>query len=149
MLQTAMLWHPMEQSLIFWPVIALAILTFIVLIQVPIRRFASVRKGEVTREDFKLGESSRVPEFVALANRNYMNLLELPVLFYVLCLSLFVTGMVTPLLYWLAWTYVGLRVLHSANHIIINHVMLRLLAFALSNFVLLAMWVVFAILLAG
>ena len=33
--------------------------------------------------DFRLGESANVPENIKLVNRNYMNLLELPVLFYV------------------------------------------------------------------
>jgi hypothetical protein len=42
-------------------------------------------------EDFKFGESARVPGNVSVPNRNLMNLLELPVLFYVACLTLYVT----------------------------------------------------------
>ena len=35
--------------------------------------------------DFRYGESARVPGEVSIPNRNYMNLLELPVLFYAIC----------------------------------------------------------------
>jgi hypothetical protein len=42
-----------------------------------------------------------------------------------------------------AWIYVGLRLLHSGIHLASNRVRQRLLAFALSNFVLLAMWIKF------
>ncbi|MGB3625083.1 MAG: MAPEG family protein [Henriciella sp.] len=139
----------MSQLAIFWPVIALAALTLVVLLQIVIRRFMLARKGEVTQDDFRLGESSRVPEFAAVANRNYVNLLEMPVLFYVVCVSLFVAGMVTPLLYGLAWAYVALRAVHTAIHITVNHVVARLAAFALSNLVLVVMWVLFGLQLAG
>ena len=40
----------------------------------------------------------------------------------------------------LAWVYVGLRVVHSAIHLTYNNVMHRLIAFALSNAVLIALW---------
>lgn len=43
----------MDQSLIFNPVGALVALTFLVLVQVPIRRFAAGFRGQVTRDDFK------------------------------------------------------------------------------------------------
>jgi len=41
----------------------------------------------------------------------------------------------------LAWAYVALRVVHSLIHITYNHVLHRFLAFASSNFVLLALWI--------
>ncbi len=133
----------MASEFIFWPMGALALLTFVVLLQIPIRRFRAAFAGKVRPDDFKLGESANVPPYTALANRNYMNLLELPVLFYVICLMLFVTGRVDALSYQLAWAYVGLRVLHSLIHLTFNHVFVRLAVFATSNFVLIAMWVLF------
>ncbi|MBS0413400.1 MAG: MAPEG family protein, partial [Proteobacteria bacterium] len=41
-----------------------------------------------------------------------------------------------------AWPYVGLRVMHSVIHITYNRVLHRLTAFALSNVVLMALWIV-------
>jgi len=133
----------MNQIAIFQPVGALALLTFIVLLQVPIRRFAAKAKKQVTASDFALGESPRVPEWVAVVNRNYMNLLESPILFYVICLMYFVTNRVSENTLALAWGYVGLRAAHSVIHIAYNNVMHRMLAFAASVIVLQVLWVLF------
>ena len=43
----------------------------------------------------------------------------------------------------MAWTYVGLRAVHSVIHVTYNNVMHRLSAFALSNIVLGLFWVLF------
>ena len=133
----------MAQDTIFAPMGVLALVTFLVLSLIPARRFRAVFAKQVTSEDFKLGESSTVPAHVTLANRAYMNLLELPVLFYVVGLMYFVSGRVDGTVMALAWSYVALRALHSAIHVLYNNVIHRLTAFALSNFVLIALWVVF------
>jgi len=133
----------MTQETIFLPMLALAALTFIVLLFIPLRRFRAVAAGHVTAEDFALGESANVPPRVSLANRNYMNLLELPALFYAVCVALYVTHTVDPLTVELAWGFVALRAIHSVVHLSVNHVITRLSIFALSNFVLMALWVVF------
>jgi hypothetical protein len=133
----------MDQALIFQPMGALVALTFVVLVFIPLRRFRAAFSGKVKRDDFKFGESPSVPGEVSIPNRNYMNLLELPMLFYVLCLALFVSQRVTAMELYLAWTYVGLRALHSFVHMTFNHVLVRLVFFAASNLVLLAMWVMF------
>ena len=135
----------MAQESIFLPFLAMGLLTFIVLGLIPQRRFKAVFAGEVTPDDFALGESAAVPGHVSLPNRNYMNLLEVPTLFYAVCLALFVTGTVESLALGLAWAYVGLRAVHSAIHVTYNRVIHRLALFAVSNFVLMALWVVFAI----
>jgi hypothetical protein len=133
------------QDSIFLPVIALATLTFTVLGLVPLRRFRAAFARQVTTDDFALGESARVPAHVALANRNYMNLLELPVLFYVVCGALFMTGQVDGLTLGIAWAFVAIRAAHSLVHLTYNKVFHRLALFAISNVVLLALWVVFAV----
>jgi len=134
----------MPHDLILAPMGVLALLTFVVLSIVPIRRFRAAFAGKVGAGDFKYGESPRVPGEVSIPNRNYMNLLELPVLFYVICLIYFVTGpAVTAVTLGLAWAYVGLRLLHSLVHLTYNNVMHRLVVFATSNFVLAALWILF------
>jgi len=130
---------------IFAPMAALIALTFVVLTLIPIKRFRAGFAGEITGEDFRFGESARVPGHVSIPNRNYMNLLELPMLFYVLCLSLYVTHTVTGLEYGLAWAYVALRAAHSAVHLTLNHIFIRLTIFATSNVVLAVAWLVFFI----
>ncbi len=122
------------------PLFALAGWTALILALIAVRRIGAGLAGRVRPADFRFGESAVVPPDVCLPNRNYMNLLELPVLFYVAGLIAFVTGQTSPLQSALAWAYVGLRVVHSLIHLSYNNVYHRLAAFALSNFVLLSLW---------
>ena len=133
----------MPQELIFAPMGAMALLTFLVLGFIPARRFRAVFARQVTADDFKLGESAAVPAHVAVANRNFMNLLELPILFYVICLMYFVAGRLDQTALMVAWAYVALRAVHSVIHIAYNNVIHRLTAYAVSNVVLMALWVLF------
>ena len=127
----------MKDAAILYPVFVLAAWTFLVLMRLAVTRFRS----ELTPFDFALGESERVPMKARLANRNYQNLLELPLLFYVVCLLLYVGNGASPTAVSLAWAYVVLRALHSLIHISYNNVMHRFAFFALSNFCLVALWI--------
>jgi hypothetical protein len=133
----------MDQASIFAPMGALAFLTQAVLLLIPIRRFQAGAAGQVQSDDFSLGESANVPGHVSIPNRAMMNLLELPMLFYVACLMFFVSHKVDGMVVDVAWAYVALRVIHSSIHLTYNKVMHRLIPFALSNLVLLAFWVLF------
>lgn len=130
----------LDKASILFPVAALASLTFAVLLLIPVRRFRAGLAGQVAYDDFRYGESARVPPEVAIPNRNMMNLLELPVLFYVACLASYAADRVGATALALAWSYVGLRVLHSAIHLTYNRVRHRLLAFGASNVVLVMLW---------
>ena len=130
----------MERLSILFPMVALATLTFAVLLLIPYRRFRAGMRGEISGADFRYGESERVPPEVRLPNRNLMNLLELPVLFYVVCLMMFVTEQVDGRGLAVAWAYVGLRVGHSVVHVTYNRVSHRLVFFALSNVALIVLW---------
>ena len=133
----------MTRSLIFAPMGVLALLTFLVLAQIPLRRFRAGAAGQIVSDDFKFGESAAVPGHVSIPNRNYMNLLELPMLFYVGSLMFFVAGKVDAVVLGVAWAYVALRIVHSAIHLTYNKVMHRLIPFAVSNLVLMAYWALF------
>lgn len=131
----------MNPTDIFQPMAALAMLTFAVLGLIPYQRFKAAFARRVTAADFRYGESARVPPEVCIPNRNYMNLLEIPLLFYIACITLYVTQRVDAAALGLAWAYVGLRVAHSAVHLSYNKVEHRLVLFALSNAVLIVLWV--------
>lgn len=129
----------MKQTAILWPVLALIAWTFLVLVQVPIRRFHAYFAGRVVATDFSHGESANVPPAVTVPNRVFMNLVEVPPLFYVLCILYMVTGNVTGAAVSMAWLYVGLRLVHSLVYLTYNHVIHRFAVFATSNLVVLAM----------
>jgi hypothetical protein len=127
---------------ILCPVFALVAWTFLVLLLIPFVRIRSVRRREIGPNDFKYGESQSVPPSVSIPNRNYMNLLELPMLFYVACVILYVTAGTSRPAIFVAWAYVALRGVHSLIHLTYNHVLHRLAAFTLSNVALVSLWLI-------
>ena len=62
----------------------------------------------------------------------------MPVLFYALCIYLYVTATADSLYVILAWGFVALRAVHSAIHCTINRVHWRFLAYMLSS---IALWI--------
>jgi hypothetical protein len=131
----------MDQARILYPMMALAALTFAVLLIIPYKRFRAAFAGRVRAHDFKYGESANVPGEVSIPNRNMMNLLEMPVLFYAACITFYVTKTADGTVLVLAWLYFALRVAHSLVHLTYNRVIHRLAAYAASNVVLLVIWV--------
>ncbi len=131
----------MNQESILLPMVALVMVTFAVLLLIPYKRFKAGRSERVTVDDFKFGESNNVPPDVSIPNRNLVNLLEMPVLFYVACLTLYVTKSVDAMLLFLAWLYFALRVAHSLVHLTYNKVFHRLTVYAASNVILAVIWI--------
>jgi len=133
----------MGAEAIFRPMSVLALWTGAVLLLTGVRRLLAVRAHRVSAKAFRLGESAEVPPALAVFNRNLMNLLEMPLLFYVVSLGFYVAHAVEPGVIRLAWLYVALRLVHSAVHLTFNHIGVRFLAFASSNIVLLLLWFLF------
>ena len=137
----------MTQTAIFWPVIVQAALTFVAYVIMSMRRVAAVKAGTAKGRDFKIPND---PETSATAARNVTNQFELPVLFYVVCLAFHQTGAVGPGVVVLAWLFVLSRFAHAFVHMTSNAVMLRRRIFIVGFFVLIAMWIWFAVgLVAG
>ena len=126
---------------IFLPAAALVALTFAVALLLLRARFRAAYRGDVNPGDFRYGESARVPPDARLPSRNLVNLLEMPVLFYVACVVLYVIGAVDGAALALAWGYVASRAAHSLIHLTYNNVFHRLAAFAAGNILLLVIWV--------
>jgi hypothetical protein len=128
---------------ILLPALALVGWTMAVLLLMPYKLFKAVFERQLSLDDLQLGVggSANVPAGISIPNRNFMNLLEIPVLFYVLCITLYVTQQADALAVTLAWAYVGLRVLHSLVHLTYNKVLHRVSVYAASNLVLFVMWV--------
>jgi hypothetical protein len=131
----------MDRVQILYPMAGLAGLTFLVLLLIPRARFRAAFRGEVKAKDFRYGESAAVPGAVSIPNRNFMNLLELPMLFYVVCLGFYVTAKVDTIAVYLAWAYVALRAGHSLVHLTYNNVFHRLAVYAASCAVLATLWI--------
>lgn len=131
------------------PMAVLAIFTLFILALTALTRVRATAQGRTHIKDYRYGESPNVPGDVSLINRNYMSLLELPVLFYVAGLIDVAAGRNDEVLFWLAWAFVGLRLAHSFVHLAYNNVLHRFVVFAAGVTVVLVMWVRIAGVAAG
>jgi hypothetical protein len=122
------------------PMASLALWTLNVLTYMEIHRLLAIRAGRVQLEDFRYGDSVSVPTDIAVGNRNYMNLLESPVLFYVACLAAMQVGRADAWMWRLAWAFVALRIAHSLVHLINRNFIARIVLFSGSLVALALMW---------
>ena len=125
---------------ILWPAVAMAGLTFLVWM-----RLYHLRLGEMARKRIDAQALAGSAEAGRLlvdtrASDNFRNLFEVPVLFYAGVLLAAQAGIDDRALLTLAWSFVGLRVVHSAVQCTLNHVMTRFAAYALATLVLMAFW---------
>lgn len=135
----------MKPVMIFWPAIAMVVLTFLVWL-----RLYQIRIGEMRRRRIdpqSIANSSQKARLLedTRGSDNFRNLFELPVLLYPALILAFLTGQVTPLTLGLAWAFVGLRFVHSAIHCSYNRVMHRFTVYLLGALVLWALWAVLAV----
>ena len=79
-----------------------------------------------------------IPPQVRWKADNYNHLMEQPTLFYATALGLALAGQGDGLNLWLAWAYVGLRVVHSLVQATVNRIVVRFSIFMLASLVLVA-----------
>ena len=84
-------------------------------------------------------QMATLPARVRWKADNYNHLLEQPVLFYATALSLALLGDHSTASVWLAWGYVGLRVVHSLWQVTTNVIMIRFGLFFVSSLLLFAL----------
>ena len=114
------------------------LLTALVWIYMYARRLTYIKTHRIPPQELTTPEKAAklLPEAVALPANNVRNLLELPVLFYALCLYLYVTGWADTVHVISAWLFVALRAVHSVIHCTVNVVTLRFLSYFAAGLVL-------------
>ncbi len=130
---------------IFWPVITLVGLTACIWVLMYVRRISEITKGRIDPQSLATSETASSKLRDVSAADNFSNLLETPVLFYAICIILFVTGEVSQLQLVLAWLYVALRASHSLIHVTYNRVLHRWAVYVASTLCLFVMWGLFAV----
>lgn len=126
---------------LLYPMALLVTLTFIILLMMLYLRINAVRTRQLSPRYFKLNEGGQVSDKLKAVTQNYNNLLELPVLFYAVCVIAILLNKNNDYFVFLSWGYVFLRVIHSVIHVTYNHIMHRLFVFVLSCVALVMMWV--------
>lgn len=125
---------------ILYPAASLALWTLSLYFILGMRRSRAVKGREVSIKYYRAYQGDE-PEQLRVMSRHVINLLEMPMLFYAICIIGYVTGLAGTALLILAWTYVALRLVHSAIHLTINNVLYRFRVFILSWAVLASMWI--------
>jgi hypothetical protein len=117
----------MSNDLILQPMVGMMVLTAVVWFVLYAMRIPAMKKAGVPVQTYTTPDKTLelLPDAVNYPANNFKNLFELPVLFYGLCLFLFVTGSVDKAYVIAAWLFFGFRVLHSVVHCTSNIVMLR------------------------
>jgi hypothetical protein len=128
------------------PVVALVAWTLLMQIWLYAVRFPAMRRAGLSmkgRVGSKTGSLDGVVEDrVQWKAHNYNHLLEQPTLFYAIALSLaLLGGGDVRINVWLAWAYVGFRILHSLIQATVNIVKWRFLAFIAASLCLVGLTV--------
>ena len=136
----------MHYSPILVPVVALVAWTLIVMLWMVVTRGAEFRRLGITATSIPDGArgvdlDGKADPRAQWKSHNYNHLMEQPTIFYAIALTLALMDFGGGINYWLAWAYVGLRILHSLIQCTVNVVRYRLTVFALASLCLLGLTV--------
>ncbi len=127
----------MHYSPLLAPVVALIAWSLVMLTWMAVTRFAAARKLGMNLGKSRGGRGQNLdgvfPDEAQWKAHNYMHLMEQPTLFYAIVFALILMEMDVPINVWLAWGYVGLRIVHSIVQATVNVVKYRFPLFALST----------------
>ena len=134
----------MSYSPLLAPVVALVAWTLVIMAWMAVTRFAAFKQMGISLGTIPPGArgvnlEGRAPDQVQWKSHNYSHLLEQPTLFYAIAIALAMMGMNDPINLYLAWGYVGLRIVHSLIQCTSNIVAYRFPIFALASICLLGL----------
>lgn len=133
----------MNADPIWWPCGAMVGVTAAVWVKLYADRLGEMRARGIDPQAVATAREAAGQLQRTQAAENFQNLFEVPVLFYVLCIAIAVTGTGSPGLVTAAWVYVGLRALHSLIHVTYNRVVHRFLVYVSSTLLLFGLWAAF------
>ncbi|MBO3758980.1 MAPEG family protein [Ciceribacter sp. L1K23] len=119
---------------IFWPILAQVLLVYALYGLLRIRRRSMVREGRM--DDDGIRWSANDPPQSLVVKNCIANQFELPVLFYVCCILLYITEADNLPSVVAAWAFVASRYAHAAVHVTSNRVSVRFPLF-MAGFILL------------
>jgi hypothetical protein len=130
----------MNPQLLVFPMAAMVVLTFTVLVRLFRARVRAIKTAEIDATFFRTYQNGAEPEASAKLARHFTNLFEAPVLFYVVCVAAMAVNEVSAVLLGLAWLYVLARAVHTFVHTGSNRLRQRVNTYFFSWLVLLAIW---------
>ncbi len=130
----------MNFTAIIYPLLAQVALTFVLMFAMAFNRVKAAQARRYKLRDIAVN-SANYPDDVRKSGNSYVNQFELPVLFYLVCVVLMISGPGNNKLYlMLAWAFVATRIVHAFIHVTSNNVIRRFYAFLAGAIILIAMW---------
>ena len=128
----------MTFSPILIPVVALVAWTLLVMLWMLVSRMGEFKRMGVTFDNIPPGSrgvdlDGKAEASAQWKSHNYNHLMEQPTIFYAVAIALALMDFGGGINYWLAWGYVGFRILHSLIQCTVNIVRYRLAVFALAS----------------
>lgn len=125
------------------PVVVLIAWTILMLVWMLATRFPAMKRAGIEMAKLTGATGAHadrgLPAEAQWKAHNYNHLTEQPTLFYAVCLVLALVGWGNGVNAWIAWAYVGLRIVHSVWQAMVNKVQLRFVLFLLSTLALVAL----------
>ena len=124
----------------FWPMVAHAVLVYILYALLGLRRRSAVKAGKIRQSQFRENYAADEPAESLVVRNSLANQFELPVLFYACSIALFVAQADNLPAVILAWIFVASRYAHALVHVTSNNLRYRSPLFAIGYIALAGMW---------
>ena len=119
-------------------------MNFIVMFHMRYMIVKAIKKRDVKYKYFRAYAGS-APEYLLTSRHHYKNFFEIPILFYLLCLVLYMIDDVSAIDLWIAWLFVLFKGIHSYIRITSNYVPYRAYSFNVCVFLLFGGWIILVI----
>jgi hypothetical protein len=137
---------PAPPERLITPMLALVGLTSLVWLVMVVIRNGSILRGITSPAYYVAYSTKHPPDWVERPARTFNNLMQVPVLFYVVSLLMLITRRVDGAQVTLAWIFVSVRALHALIYIGWNYVPYRFGAWISGCITLGVLWFRFALL---
>lgn len=135
----------MTHSPLLGPIVALVAWTLVMLVWMAFTRMPAMKNAgiDVSKSVGGRGQNLEgvIPDKIQWKSHNYTHLHEQPTLFYAIVLVLVAMEQNASINVWLAWGYVGFRIVHSIVQATFNRVKYRFPLFGLSTLCLVGLTV--------
>jgi len=107
-------------------------------------RIKAVKKDKMNPAFFSLNRGAKQPDYLIKVSQHYENLFELPLLFYVAIIIIYMTNHTDYLYLSLAISFVFIRYIHAFIHITYNNLVHRRNVFIIGTVILFVIWLRFS-----
>jgi len=133
----------MHASPLLGPIVALVAWSLFMQVWLYVSRFAAMKRAGISLKGRRGSRGGAlegvIPDEANWKAHNYAHLMEQPTIFYAIVIALVLMRFDAAINVYLAWAYVGLRIVHSLIQATVNVVTYRFIVFTLASLCLLGL----------